>query len=242
MALVAVLLASCGKTEPARMVDCGFVASIEPEIIVRSGESGAAALCADHAVLEVRLPEGGLAARQELAIEPGTSSVTFANVGLAAGFDYDVFIWVDCDGRYTTSDLRKVSFASAGTYIGGSAEYDAFCSYSTIHSTAEPGAYAVTLRRPFAQINLNVPAGAASARVAFTAATALDLKTGSVCGSADFSYELAIGAEGGTAGDFVFAEDETAEMLYHYTLDSEETHTVTIPYRRNTKTTINIVN
>ncbi len=233
---IALVLVSCSKDPVGSGVDTRFCATIEPEVTVRSGVAEDEPVVADHAILEIWM-NGSLKVRQEKGMQPGAKRVAFDNVRLAGGQDYDVFVWVDCQGFYKTDDLRSVSLNAETNYDGGTPGFDAFFAYTQIHSSQGGGVCDVVLKRPFARLNFS--AGVSSpATIGFTAATTLDLKTGVVSGSREFQYTIAPTDSGVAAFDYVFADESQGRMDYSFTLGGAQPITASIPIERNKVTNI----
>lgn len=236
--LIAFALAfvSCSKELVVSEVETRFWATIEPEVTVRSGAAEEESVIADHAILEIWM-NGSRKVRQEKAMQPGAKRVAFDNVRLAGGQDYDVFVWVDCQGFYKTDDLRSVSLNSEKNYDGKTPGFDAFFAYKQIHSCQGGGVCNVVLKRPFARLNFSATVSS-SAMIRFTAATTLDLKTGKVSGSKEFQYNMEPNDSGVVAFDYVFADESQSQMDYSFTLDGAQPITVSIPIERNKITNI----
>lgn len=235
--LVLPVLFSCSKTETGVIVSNAFRATISPEIMVRSGESSEVSVT--RAVLEAWNGQTR-AVRQEISVEPGTETIEFSDVPLAAGFDYDIYIWADSGSWYETSDLRTVSLSSGTGYDGTVEGRDAFYSCSTVHSQQNQAACGVTLKRPFAQVDLNLPSDTQKATVGFSAPTVFDLKTGTVSEIKSFNYEFDCTVKGTTTvSDLLFAGEETMDLEYSFTADEADGLNFTIPVKRNCRTRIN---
>lgn len=238
--LVLPALVSCSKTETGAVVSNTFRATISPEIVVRSGDASGVSVSVDHAVLEAWKGETR-EARQEIDVEAGTGIIVFSDVPLAAGFDYDIYIWADTKGAYETSDLRTVKLASDRGYDGTVEGRDAFCSCSTVHSQQNQAASSVTLRRPFARVDLILPEGTSSGTVKISAPAAFGLKEGTVSGVTQFSYDFNCTEKGTTTvSDLLFAGSEMTSLDYSFKIGDDDERTFTVPVKRNHKTIINV--
>lgn len=236
--LVLLSLVSCSKMETGTLVPNTFRAVIEPEIEVRSGDE--ATVSVNHAVLEAWRGETRVV-RQEITLASGTETVVFSDVRLTAGLEYDIYIWADNGGAYDTSDLRTVNLASDYAYDGTVDGRDAFCSCSTLYVRQNQAAGDVTLKRPFARVDLILPEGTASVGVKVSAPTAFDLKAGTVSGVQDFSYDFNCTEKGTTTvSDFVFAGSETMNLDYAFTAGGDSEHALTVPVKRNCKTNVQV--
>lgn len=236
MAAIALALVSCSKEAAVGVVETSLRATLQPEFFVRSGSVEAETPVADHALLEI-WRNGRREARQEQSITPGSSVINFSNVKLAAGFDYDVFIWVDNVGFYDTSNLPSVSLNPEKSYDGKTPQFDAFYSYSQMHSSQNNEVHNVTLRRPFAKINFSA-AVTKNANVSFTAPTTLNLKTGAVSGERAVGYTAEHGTSGVTAFDYIFATEDVSQLSYTFKLGEDAAKTTYVPVKRNTRTNI----
>lgn len=235
LSLVAVI--SCSRMETEEFVSGTFRAVIEPA--VRSGETSEIAV--DRAVLEVwngQVRE----AHKEIAVTPGTGTIVFSDVQLAAGFDYDIYIWADTEGHYDlSSDIRTVHILSAATlYDGTVTGKDAFYCCTTVHSRQGQDTYNVTMKRPFAQVDLILPETAASADITLSAPAAFDLKAGTVSETTQVSYTFDCQAKGTTtASDMLFAGKEVMSLSYSFKVTGAESATsFTVPVRQNYVTRI----
>lgn len=239
--LIALALASCTKVETVRDVAVQFNADISPEmtVLVRGGEVQPEQVKANHAVLQAWRGDV-LATQAEHSIVPGTTQVSFSGVKLAGGAEYTIYIWVDCEGYYNTSDLRKVSVAEC---YDGKSPFDAFYSCSTVLCGQDDEVHNVTLKRPFAKVSFRA-AVTENALISYTAPNTLNLKTGKVSGSMTVGYSVEHGDSGVEAFDYVFADEGESQMSYTFSFGDEEPNTATVPVARNRKTNIiyNITN
>lgn len=234
--LIALALASCTKVETVRDVAVQFNADISPEmtVLVRGGEVQPEPVIANHAVLQAW--RGDVLATQAVQnIAPGTTQVSFSGVKLAGGAEYTIYIWVDCEGYYNTSDLRSVSVTKV--YDGKSDGFDAFYSCTTVICGQDDEVHNVTLKRPFAKVSFSA-AVTKDAHISYTAPNTLNLKTGKVSGSKSVGYSVEHGDSGVEAFDYVFADEGLSQMSYTFKLGEVEASTATVPIARNTKTNI----
>lgn len=240
-ALIALALASCSKQDaPVNETEVRFCATIQPEVTVllKSGEAETEPILTDHAVLEIWRGDVRVA-RQEKSVTAGSTEISFESEKLAGGVDYDVFIWVDKNGYYTTSDLRSVSLSLSNdkTYNGATQEFDAFFIYTLFNGVQGNGVTNVTLKRPFAKINFTAPVSE-KVQIGFTAPTTMNLKTGATSGGKDFAYIVQPTGSSVSAFDFVFAGPDVTYLDYSFTIGDEEEKTTSVPVARNKKTNI----
>ena len=236
--LSALLLFSCSKVETVRDVAVQFDATVCPEmtVLVKSGEAQAEPVLADHAVLQAwRGDVKAAEVVQEIPAE--TTQISFSGVKLAGGAEYTVYIWVDCEGYYNTSDLRNVSVNSEKAYDGKTPQFDAFYSCSTVICGQDDEVHNVTLKRPFAKVSFSA-AVTKDAHISYTAPNTLNLKTGKVSGSKNVGYDVEHGGSCVEAFDYVFADEGLSQMSYTFKLGEEEASTATVPIARNKKTNI----
>jgi len=120
---------------------------------VADGDGAAANV--NHWIMEVRDSDGDLFNRQEETGVAGVLTHTF-NVTLAKGQTYDILFWADTEGSYDTADLTNVTLlASESTgYAANRDSRDAFTAVETGFSTTAAATLNVTLKRPFAQLNV----------------------------------------------------------------------------------------
>lgn len=235
LVLIVLSLASCSKEETVRDVAVQFNATVSPEmtVLVKSGEAQAEPVLANHAVLQAW--RGDVKAAEVVQeIPAGTTQISFSGVKLAGGAEYTVYIWVDCDGYYNTSDLRSVSVTK--NYDGKSAGFDAFYSCSTVICGQDDEVHNVTLKRPFAKVSFSAQVNS-QLKVKFTAPTTLNLKTGEVSGARNVEYTMLPAESSVTAFDYIFATEDVSQLAYTFRLGEEE-KTTSVPVKRNTKTNI----
>lgn len=237
MVLIVLSLASCSKVETVRDVAVQFNATVSPEmtVLVKSGEVQAEPVLADHAVLQAwRGDVKAAEVVQEIPAE--TTQISFSGVKLAGGAEYTVYIWVDCDGYYNTSDLRSVSVNSEKAYDGKTPQFDAFYSCSTVICGQDDEVHNITLKRPFAKVGFRAQVNS-QLKVKFTAPTTLNLKTGEVSGTRNVEYTVQPVESSVTAFDYIFAPEDVSQLAYTFRLGEEE-KTTSVPVKRNTKTNI----
>ena len=241
--LIALALASCTKVETMRDVAVQFNADISPEmtVLVRGGEVQPESVIANHAVLQAW--RGDVKAAEVVQeIPAGTTQISFSGVKLAGGAEYTIYIWVDCDGYYNTSDLRSVSVNQNKAYDGKTPQFDAFYSCSTVICGQDDEVHNVTLKRPFAKVSFRAQVNS-QLNVKFTAPTTLNLKTGEVSGARNVEYTMQPAESSVTAFDYIFATEDVSQLAYTFMLGEEE-KTTSVPVKKNTKTNIiyNITN
>lgn len=237
-ALIALGFVSCTKEAPVNETEVRFCATIKPEVTVllKSGKAETEPILTDHAVLEIWRGDVRVA-RQEKSVTVGSTEIAFESEKLAGGVDYDVFIWVDKNGYYTTSDLHSVSLNNDKTYNGANQEFDAFFIYTLFNGVQGNGVTNVTLKRPFAKINFTAPVSE-EVQIGFTAPTTMNLKTGATSGGKDFAYIVQPTGSSVSAFDFVFAGQDVTYLDYSFTIGDEEEKTTSVPVARNKKTNI----
>lgn len=244
LVLIVLSLASCSKEATVRGVDVQFNAAISPEmtVLVKGGDSQPEPVIANHAVLQA-WRDGVMAAQAEQSIGSGTTQISFSGVKLACGATYLIYVWVDCEGYYNTSDLRSVSVKEDKLFDGKTAEFDAFCHFGAVTCGQNDEVHQVTLTRPFAKVSFSA-AVEQDVTISYKAPTTLDLKTGAVSGEKTVNYTATHDGSGVTAFDYVFATEEVSQLSYTFKLGSEEAKTTSVPVKRNTKTNIiyNITN
>lgn len=236
--LSVLLLFSCSKEETARDVAVQFNAAVSPEMamLVKSGEVQVEPVLADHAVLQAW--RGDVKAAEVVQeIPAGTTQISFSGVKLAGGAEYTIYIWVDCEGYYNTSDLRSVSVNHDKAYDGKTPKFDAFYSCSTVICGQDDEVHNVTLKRPFAKVSFSAQVNS-QLEVKFTAPTTLNLKTGEVSGARNVEYTMQPAESSVTAFDYVFATEELSQLNYTFKLGEEDSKTTQVPVMRNKKTNI----
>ena len=237
MVSIALVLASCNKEETVREVAVRFNAIVSPEmtVLVKSGEAQVEPVLADHAVLQAW--RGDVKAAEVVQeIPAGTTQISFSGVKLAGGAEYAIYIWVDCEGYYNTSDLRSVSVNKDKAYDGKTPQFDAFYSCSTVICEQDDEVHNVTLKRPFAKLGFGAQVNS-HLDVKFTAPTTLNLKNGEVSGARNVEYTMQPAESSVTAFDYIFATEDVSQLAYTFRLGEEET-TTSVPVKRNTKTNI----
>lgn len=242
LVLIVLSLASCSKEETVRDVAVQFNATVSPEmtVLVKSGEVQTEPVLADHAVLQAWRGDVK-AAEVEQEIPAETTQISFSGVKLAGGAEYTVYIWVDCEGYYNTSDLRSVSVTK--NYDGKTPQFDAFYSCSTVICGQDDEVHNITLKRPFAKVSFSAQVNS-QLKVKFTAPTTLNLKTGEVSGARNVEYTVQPVESSVIAFDYVFATEEVSQLNYTFKLGDDEAKTTSVPVKKNTKTNIiyNITN
>lgn len=237
LVLTVLSLASCSKEATVRDVAVQFDATVCPEmtVLVKSGEVQAEPVLADHAVLQAwRGDVKAAEVVQEIPAE--TTQISFSGVKLAGGAEYTVYIWVDCEGYYNTSDLRSVSVNHNKAYDGKTPQFDAFYSCSTVICGQDDEVHNVTLKRPFAKLGFSAQVNS-QLKVKFTAPTTLNLKTGEVSGARNVEYTMQPAESSVIAFDYIFATEDVSQLTYTFSLGEEE-KTTSVPVKRNTKTNI----
>lgn len=238
MVSIALVLASCTGEELVRDVSVQFNASVRPEmtVLVKSDGEQPEQVIANHAVLQAW--RGDVKAAEVVQeIPAGTTQISFSGVKLAGGAEYTVYIWVDCEGYYNTSDLRSVSVNSEQAYDGKTPQFDAFYSCSTVICGQDDEVHNVTLKRPFAKLGFSAQVNS-QLKVKFTAPTTLNLKTGEVSGARNVEYTMQSAESSVTAFDYIFATEDVSQLAYTFRLGEEEEKTTSVPVKRNTKTNI----
>lgn len=236
-ALIALAFVSCSKETPVSETEVRFCATIQPEVTVllKSGEAETEPILTDHAVLEIWRDDRRVA-RQEKSVPTGSTEISFESEKLAGGVDYDVLIWVDKKGYYTSTDLHSVSLNNK-SYNGTDPDFDAFFVHSPFNGIQGNEVCPVTLTRPFAKLNFSAPVNK-DVLIAFRAPTVFNLKTGETSGNKSFEYTVHPTDSEVNAFDFVFAGLEVTYLDYAFKIGQEDAKTTSVPVARNKKTNI----
>ena len=238
--LIVLSLASCSKEETARDVAVQFNATVSPEILTK-GEGtkadNAEDVIVDHAVLQAWLGDDLVVNMEKDNIVLEDNQIDFGAIRLVGGVDYDVYVWVDCEGYYDTHDLRSVCLTEGKAYNGNTPKFDAFYAYTPVNYKQDNEVHNVTLKRPFAKVSFSATV-TKNVHISFTAPTSLNLKTSKVSGSMDVEYDVEHGDSGIETFDYIFADEGVSQLDYTFKLGEEEEKTTTIPVSRNTKTNV----
>ena len=208
-------------------------------------------------------------------VEPAVAGVaTFANVPVVAGKEYQILFWADCGGAeksdlyYTTTSLKAVTVAKTafiGALVAGDNDkLDAFFFAGDYTVPQGGGSYDVTLKRPFAQLNvITTDVGEGKTvfeedmlpekdSVSYTAANAINVATGEVSGTETYAYEADVYGEWSTVAtnheltlsmDYILASAEQGAVDVTFITKNNGaavmTHNLTnLPYQRNYRTNI----
>ena len=202
---------------------------------------------------------------------------TFANVPVVAGKEYTVLFWADCGGDnnadkyYTTTSLKTVTVAKEA-FIGALAagkndELDAFYLGDKYTITQGGVSKDVTLKRPFAQLNVittDVAANKAvisegllpdAVKVSYTAYNTFNVADSTASGSTTYSYEAPVYGNHNTwsdvknhgeltlSMDYVLAAADKGAIDVEFKIKNDGTDVLThnltnLPYQRNYRTNV----
>lgn len=168
LASAALLFAGCTKEQIAgtQATDEGiqnvtFTVGVESAATKAVADGDGAAAKINHWVMQVLDSDNALYNKQE---KNGTTGLTQTfEVPLVKGQTYKVLFWADHityveDGdnkkHYNTDDLTNVQLINATTYDANLDERDAFSAKVTDFSTTVATQQQITLKRPFAQLNV----------------------------------------------------------------------------------------
>ena len=107
----------------------------------------------NHWIMQVLDSDGAVYNYQEKDGQVGVLTQTF-NVPLIKGQTYQVLFWADTKGKYVVTDLRNVTRAEAVATTANCDDLDAFSAVVDNFATTVATSQTVTLRRPFAQLNV----------------------------------------------------------------------------------------
>ena len=159
LASAVLLLVGCAKEQVGSgsavegdMVDVNITAGtaqLTKAVIDNDGN----AACVTRWIMEVRDASGAVYARKEGSENAGTLQHTF-NIKLFKNQQYTFAFWADNGGEfYDASDLSAVKYAGGKSVVAGVDAKDAFSAVETL-TFSQSITKTITLRRPFAQLNV----------------------------------------------------------------------------------------
>ena len=159
LASAALLLLGCAKEQVGSgsavegdMVDVNITAGtaqLTKAVIDNDGN----AACVTRWIMEVRDASGAVYARKEGSENAGALQHTF-NIKLFKNQQYTFAFWADNGGEfYDASDLSAVKYADGKSVVAGVDAKDAFSAVETL-TFSQSITKTITLRRPFAQLNV----------------------------------------------------------------------------------------
>jgi len=268
LSAAALLFAGCAKEmlqvngESGEQTTVTFTVNASGAASKASLDNDGAAANVNHWVMEVRDAQNDLFYRDEKDATAGVLTQTFT-FKLFKNQTYNIQFWADTKGSYNTDDLTAVS--TVGT-VGNLDSRDAF-SANVVYKSERAEAVSVTLRRPFAQLNIvttDLAAMKATATTAYgkyaptdlvviaTVPTTFNVKTQEAGAAepqvitADASYaDFAAGAAKTTIFmDYIFAsasEKDLVDILFSCKSNGNEIEYTfpSIPLQRNYRTNIN---
>ncbi len=261
-ALSVLLLASCSKTFPAddASATLDFAVSLDRQILTRTGDGQGTSV--NRCILELYYNDQ-FYIRSVVAYS--AEGARFLNIPVVPDKTYKALFWADCgndgltDKYYNTgiSGLKQVEIITTD-YSGNNDERDAFCACVdvSVSRQSESSPTAVTLKRPFAQINIvatdeNVSDGNYPSEVSlsYTAPKGINVESGELLESAAFSYTADVFSEfnpgnSKLAMDYIFASgnsDQNIDIEFSTVPANgpSNIHTLhNIPYRRGYRTNV----
>lgn len=262
LASAAMLLVGCAKEKFAEPNDGGltsvtFSASVDGGVATKAAayNDGNGAYV-NRCIMEIYF-QNQLYKRMEAAMSETPATATFANVPVVAGKEYQILFWADCGGAeksdlyYTTTSLKAVTVAKTAFIgaleAGDNDKLDAFF-FAETRSIPQSGdnSYTVSLKRPFAQLNVittDVAEGKTvtsedllpeKVSVSYEAANTINVATGetSKVGQTEadytFAYEAPVYGETDSWSDVKDRGELTLSM--DYILASNEQGTVDVTF------------
>jgi len=160
LSAIALLFAGCAKEKFAEKTANGgeevfsFTVGLNSDDTKAVADNDGNAACVNHWVMEVLDSDGERYNYQSEDGEKGVKTHTF-NVRLVKGQVYDVLFWADTKGYYNSDTLTNVFIKKAGeVYRANLDSLDAFSAVVKNFSTTSAASQNVTLKRPFAQMNI----------------------------------------------------------------------------------------
>ena len=157
LAFAALLLVGCAKEQIAKknvgdgLQTVSFTVDVKSTATKAVLDGDGAAANINHWIMQVLDSDGEVYNYQEEDGEIGVKTHTF-NVTLIKGQTYDVLFWADTKGKYVVTDLCNVKRTDG--LKANSDSLDAFSAVVEDFSTAVATQKQVTLKRPFAQLNV----------------------------------------------------------------------------------------
>ena len=216
----ALLLVGCAKEQlsngvAGELTNVTFTANLDNGVVTKAlADDDGAAAYVNRCIMEIYYGD----TFYKRLVQPVTNKVaTFANVPVVAGKQYTVLFWADCgnenktDKYYTTNgpDSLKAVTVNMDEFInalteGKNDELDAFYLGDKYTITQGGVSKDVTLKRPFAQLNVIttdvatdkavISEGLLPDKVAvkYKAANIINVATGEVSGEEDYEYEASV--------------------------------------------------
>lgn len=204
MMSIAMLMASCSNDEMESVVSNGDETQVTFTVALNSAPGTRAisdGMTVDELYYEVYDKDGN-----KLEIS-GMKTPAFQNsreetvkITLAKGQTYTFGFWAQKEGAYQAGDLKRIELNYADV-AGNNEERDAFFAYTEPITVTGDFSHSVTLKRPFAQLNLAVSdldafqkAGVKLNQVEVTVSEAagnFDVTTGKVSGAVSAKFNLA---------------------------------------------------
>ena len=215
VAAMAAMLTSCSKDDTFGGLSHGKVTFevSTPELATRADEGeGKLATKLIYAVYDVTETEDGAMVKTNYATDDTTDDVTFANgslttkvsIDLVEGRNYEVAFWAESpNSPYTfDADNKTVSYKKTNDrveLVANKEDYDAFFAYVPRDQVEVGQTVSVTLKRPFAQLNVatndtqkasDLGVTVAKTGVKVNAYTSLNLETGAVSGQQELTFAM----------------------------------------------------
>lgn len=159
LASAALLIVSCNKEQTAENVagdglqTVSFTVGVESIATRAVDDNDGKAVNINQWVIQVMDSDGGVYHHKAESGELGNTTHTF-NVPLVKGQTYNILFWADTKDSYVVTDLRQVK-RSEKTYLKANADsLDAFSAVVKDFSTTVASKKDITLKRPFAQLNV----------------------------------------------------------------------------------------
>ncbi len=204
MMSIAMVMASCSNDEMESVVSNGNEAQVSFTVALNSAPATRAisdGLTVDELYYEVYDKDGNkidaISGRKDAFNDGLTDQVV---ITLAKGQTYTFAFWAQKEGAYVANDLKRVELNYEGV-VGNNEERDAFFAYTEPITVTGNFDHSVTLKRPFAQLNLAVSdlkafqkAGVKLDQVEVTVSEAagnFDVTTGKVSGAVSAKFNLA---------------------------------------------------
>lgn len=159
LASVALLLVGCQKEQFSEKAvgegteNVTFTVGVTPTATRAVADGDGAAAYINHWIMQVLDSDGEVYNYQEKDATAGTLTQTFS-VPLIKGQTYQVLFWADTKGNYVVTDLRTVKRAEEVALTANCDDLDAFSAVEPNFSTTQATSKEITLKRPFAQLNV----------------------------------------------------------------------------------------
>ena len=157
LASAVLLLVGCQKEQIAEknvggegLQTVSFTVGVESAATKAVADEDGKAAKINHWVMQVLDSDDAVYNYQEDDGPTGTKTHTF-EVPLVKGQTYKVLFWADTKGAYNTANLKEISKAC---FTANADSLDAFSAVINNFSTTQATQQAITLKRPFAQLNV----------------------------------------------------------------------------------------